>query len=47
MANCKCERFGAKTGIQAGYAVAVLAGIEENQAILWRVFSNVVKPEKP
>ncbi len=35
-----------KQGYRRGYAVAVLAGIEENQAILWRVFSNVVKPEK-
>ncbi len=29
-----------------GYAVAVLVGLEENCAVLWRVFSNVVKFEK-
>ncbi len=29
-----------------GYPVAVLVGFEERQAVLWRVFSRVVKPEK-
>jgi stalled ribosome rescue protein Dom34 len=29
-----------------GYSVAMLVGLEENVAMLWRVFSNVVKPEK-
>jgi stalled ribosome rescue protein Dom34 len=33
-------------GYRRGYAVAVLTGIEENQAVIWKVFSNVVKPEK-
>ena len=29
-----------------GYPVAILAGVEEDRAVLWKVFSNVVKPEK-
>jgi stalled ribosome rescue protein Dom34 len=29
-----------------GYPVAVLVGLEEDRAVLWNVFSNVVKPEK-
>jgi stalled ribosome rescue protein Dom34 len=29
-----------------GYPVAVLAGLEDDRAVLWKVFSNVVKPEK-
>lgn len=29
-----------------GYPVAALTGIEETQAAIWKVFSNVVKPEK-
>ncbi|MCW4019495.1 MAG: hypothetical protein NWF00_12600 [Candidatus Bathyarchaeota archaeon] len=29
-----------------GYAVAVLVGLKEDQAVLWKVFSQVVKPEK-
>jgi stalled ribosome rescue protein Dom34 len=29
-----------------GYPVAILAGIEEDTAVLWKVFSNVAKPEK-
>lgn len=33
-----------KRGYRRGYAVAVLIGLEENRAVLWRVFSNVVKP---
>jgi stalled ribosome rescue protein Dom34 len=28
-----------------GYPVAVLIGFEENRVVLWRVFSNVVKPD--
>lgn len=28
-----------------GYPVAVLAGIEENQAVLWKIFSHVAKQE--
>jgi len=32
-----------KRGYRRGYAVAVLIGIDEDRAILWRVFSNVVK----
>jgi stalled ribosome rescue protein Dom34 len=29
-----------------GYPVAILAGIESDTAVLWKVFSNVAKPEK-
>ena len=29
-----------------GYAVAALVGIKDNQAVLWKVFTHVVKPEK-
>lgn len=32
-----------KRGYRRGYSVAVLVGLEENVAVLWRVFSNVVK----
>ncbi len=35
-----------KQGYRRGYPVAILVGLEENQAVLWKVFSNVVKPEK-
>jgi stalled ribosome rescue protein Dom34 len=31
-------------GYRRGYPVAVLIGLEEDRAVLWRVFSNVVKP---
>lgn len=33
-----------KRSYRRGYPVAVLIGFEENRAVLWRVFSNVVKP---
>jgi stalled ribosome rescue protein Dom34 len=33
-----------KRGYRRGYSVAVLIGLKEDRAILWRVFSNVVKP---
>ena len=29
-----------------GYAVAVMVGLEAGSAVLWRVFSNVVKPDR-
>ncbi len=29
-----------------GYPVAILAGLEDDQAVLWKVFSNVVKAER-
>jgi len=29
-----------------GYAVAVLVGLEAGRAVLWRIFSNVVKPDQ-
>ncbi len=29
-----------------GYPVALLVGLGEGQAVLWKVYSNVVKPEK-
>jgi stalled ribosome rescue protein Dom34 len=35
-----------KRGYRRGYPVAVLVGFEDDRAVLWRVFSNVVKPEK-
>ena len=35
-----------KKGYRRGYSVAVLVGIEEEQAVLWKVFSFVVKHEK-
>ena len=35
-----------KRGYRRGYPVAILAGLEDDQAVLWKVFSNVVKPEK-
>jgi stalled ribosome rescue protein Dom34 len=33
-------------GYRRGYAVAVLVGLGENQAAVWKVFSHVVKPER-
>jgi stalled ribosome rescue protein Dom34 len=33
-------------GYKRGYPVAILAGLEETHAVLWKVFSKVVKPEK-
>src|SRR3990170_3737789 len=35
-----------KSGYRRGYAVAILVGLEENTAALWRVYTKVVKPEK-
>jgi stalled ribosome rescue protein Dom34 len=35
-----------KRSYKRGYPVAVLIGFEDDRAVLWRVFSNVVKPEK-
>lgn len=35
-----------KKAYKRGYAVAILAGLEETHAALWKVFSKVVKPEK-
>ncbi len=35
-----------KKRYRRGYPVAILAGIEEDTAILWKVFSNVAKPDK-
>ena len=35
-----------KKGYKRGYPVAILIGLEENKAVLWKVFSKVVKPEK-
>jgi stalled ribosome rescue protein Dom34 len=35
-----------KKPYRRGYPVAILAGIEENTASLWKIFSNVAKPEK-
>ena len=35
-----------KRGYRRGYPVALLVGLEDDRAILWKVFSNVVKPEK-
>ena len=33
-----------KHGYKRGYAVALLMGLEDTRAVLWRVFSKVVKP---
>jgi stalled ribosome rescue protein Dom34 len=35
-----------KRGYRRGYPVAILIGLEENHAVLWKVFSKVVKPDK-
>ena len=35
-----------KRGYRRGYPVAILVGLEDDRAVLWKVFSNVVKPEK-
>ena len=35
-----------KRGYKRGYPVAVLIGLEDDRAVVWRIFSNVVKPEK-
>jgi stalled ribosome rescue protein Dom34 len=35
-----------KKRYKRGYPVAILAGIEEDTASLWKIFSNVAKPEK-
>ena len=35
-----------KRGYKRGYSVAVLVGLEESGAVLWRVFSNLVKHER-
>ena len=35
-----------RRGYRRGYPVAILAGLEDDRAVLWKVFSNVVKPEK-
>ena len=32
-------------GYRRGHAVALLIGLQENRAVLWKVFSQVVKPE--
>ena len=33
-------------GYRRGYAVAILVGLKEDQAVLWKVYSHIVKPEK-
>ena len=33
-----------KRGYRRGYPVAILLGLEEDSAVLWKVFSKVVKP---
>ena len=38
--------MNSKRGYRRGYPVAILAGLEDDRAVLWKVFSNVVKPEK-
>lgn len=34
-----------KSGYRRGYTVAILVGLEEDTAALWKVYSKVVKPE--
>jgi stalled ribosome rescue protein Dom34 len=38
--------MSAKKTYRRGYSVAILAGFETGKIVLWRVFSQVVKPEK-
>ncbi len=35
-----------KKRYRRGYPVAILAGLEEDTATLWKIFSNVAKPDK-
>ncbi len=35
-----------KRKYRRGYPVAILVGLEDDRAVLWKVFSNAVKPEK-
>jgi stalled ribosome rescue protein Dom34 len=35
-----------KRRYRRGYPVAILAGLEDDRVILWKIFSNVTKPEK-
>jgi stalled ribosome rescue protein Dom34 len=42
----KVKHLPQKKIYRRGYPVAVLVGLEENQAVIWKVFSNVVKIEK-
>ncbi len=35
-----------KKRYKRGYPVAILIGLEEHQAVLWKIFSQVVKPQK-
>jgi stalled ribosome rescue protein Dom34 len=39
------DELAPKSGYRRGYAVAVLIGLEESTATLWKVYSIVVKPE--
>jgi stalled ribosome rescue protein Dom34 len=39
------DKLAPKTGYRRGYAVAVLVGLEEETAAIWKVYSRVVKPE--
>ncbi len=38
--------MGPRKPYRRGYAVALLVGIDNSQAVLWKVYSEVVKPEK-
>ena len=40
------DELAPKSGYRRGYAVAILIGLEEGAAALWKVYSRVVKPEK-
>jgi stalled ribosome rescue protein Dom34 len=40
------NRVTQKRNYKRGYPVAVLVGLEDDRAVVWRIFSNVVKPEK-
>jgi len=35
-----------KRGYRRGYPVAILAGLEDDRVVLWKIFSKVIKPEK-
>lgn len=45
MTKPKVNVLKPKKRYKRGYPVAILLGLEEDTAVLWKVFSNVVKPQ--
>jgi stalled ribosome rescue protein Dom34 len=39
------DEMAPNSGYRRGYAVGMLIGLEEGTAVLWKVYSNVIKPE--